>query len=174
MRKVTTCICDEFTTAVCSLTPERVAALQVAGVDPVNVTCGMSPIQTYRSGLYEPRDDGDAAVVVPVGHHDGLNWQLEDLVSFFLGQPGRWWLRRGEGVLLGDPRRFSVERQHLHATPLQWLQSGEEGLCLLDWAQDPGDLLIGPLVAEPILQTRVRKAVITAAEARANRIFSHG
>lgn len=170
---------DEFSLAVCSLIRERVDELQAAGIaDKVisSLIVGMSPIETYRNGLYEPRDVGLLAVMVPCGFHDELNWQLDDVVAFFLDRPDRWWRRRGDAVLLGDLQHFSIEPRRLHLRPLDRLKDGGRGLCILDWQVDPLDLLAGAgeLVADSPLIDRLCKTTIKVATARLDMVVSHG
>lgn len=172
-------LADEFTTAVCSLTLARVAEMQAAGIPPKVISrliCGMSPIETYRSGLFEIRDEGPPAVLLPCGIHDGLNWQLADLVAFYLDQPDRWWRRRGDAGVLGDLLHYSVKPRRLHLRPLDWLRDGGRGFSILDWAVDPVALLAGAgeLVADRFLLKRLRKTAINSAVAQLDRMVSHG
>lgn len=178
-RNVRNILSEQFSEAVCSITPERLDLLKSAGIpDKVinSLICGIAPIETHGRGLYEPRDDGPLAVLVPCGFHDGLNWQLDDVVAFFLDRPDRWWCRRGDAVLLGDLQHFAIEPRRLHARPIDWLRDGGTGLCLLDWQVDPIDLLAGAgeLVADRPLLTRLRKSTVQAASARLDRIVSYG
>ncbi len=172
----------EFSAAVCSLTPERIDVLRAAGVhegaifhDPLMV--GMAPIQTHRSGLFDLDATGDRwAALLPCGEHDGLNWQLEDIVAFFPDQPARWWRRRGAGVVLGALNAFSVDPQRLHQRPLDWLNDAGRGLCIIDWSRNPLNLLLGAghLVADLPIQTKLRALAVKAAAARTKELFQHG
>ncbi len=172
---------DEFSVAVCSLTPERIDVLRAAGVhegaifhDPLMV--GMAPIEAHRGGLFDITDDGDLAVLLPVGEWDGLNWVLDDIVAFYLDRPDRWWRRRGDADVLGTVNGFEIEPRRLHKTPLDWLKSEGAGVCILDHRRDPLDLLLGagPLVADQSIQTKLRTLAVKAAVARTKDIFQHG
>lgn len=172
-------LAEEFSRACCSIDADRLAELQAAGVhthhrDGAQLV-GMALVQVHRGGLFEPADVGDAAVLVPCGWWDGMAWVLDDLVAFHLNQPDRWWRRLGVADVLGHIG-FSVEPRRLHPTPLVWLQDGGRGLCLLDWGMDPVDLLAGAgaLVADRSLFKRLRKATVTAAVARLDRMVCHG
>ncbi len=171
----------EFSRAVCSLTPERIDMLRGAGVheraifhDPLLV--GMAPIETHRGGLFDPVDDGDLAVLLPCGEHDGLNWHLDDVCAFHLDQPTRWWLRRGVADVLGRVNGFSIEPRRLSATPLEWLKDAGGCCCILDWRRDPLDLLLGAgrLVADRPIQTKLRTLAVKAAAARTKDLFQYG
>ena len=88
-------------------------------------------------GLYEPDEGGIEGIVVPV--YDSLydNHLLVDLAAFIPEAPERWWLRVGNGVLLGadvvDKAEFFDEPVHLYPSPLAWLQNECRGACALDW-----------------------------------------
>ena len=124
---------DEFSAAVCSLTPARVNVLRGAGIperaifhDPLLV--GMAPIQRHKGGLYDLDATADAwAVLLPCGIWDGLNWRLEDIVAFHLGKPERWWCRRGTADVLGVVNGFFVESRRLHRRPIDWLKDEGRG-----------------------------------------------
>jgi len=86
-------------------------------------------------GLYVP-GEGPTHLVQPI--IDG--GEIIDLVAWRSLQPFRWWLRSGLGWALGqdnwtyrsawdvgDP--FAV-----HATPLDWLRAGCNGICIVDWS----------------------------------------
>ncbi len=171
---------DRFSQACCSLTPERLTALRGAGVleaafqDPLMV--GMAPIQTHKGGLFDPVDDGDLAVLLPVGEWDGLNWRLEDIVAFHLDRPERWWCRRGSAEVLGVVDGFFVEPRRLHATPLNWLIDEGQGICILNWRRDPLDLLLsaGPIEADQPIQTKLRTLAVKATAARVKDMFQYG
>ena len=64
---------------------------------------------------------------------------LLDLLAFRLEEPARWWLRRGRyDLVLGKDQVVDAMATSgaciLHPTPLQWLQMGCKGACLLDLA----------------------------------------
>jgi hypothetical protein len=136
---------------------------------------GMAPIETHRGGLFDIVDDGDLAVLVPAGEHDGLNWQLHDIVAFHLDKPERWWRQRGVADVLGRVDGFSVEPRRLHRHPLDWLKDAGHGLCVLNWKLDPVDLLMGAgrLVADQHIAKKLRAAVHRAAAASVGNLI-HG
>ncbi len=143
-------LADEFSAAVCNLTPQRIDWLRGAGIPDAAIfheppMVGVSAIETYRGGLFEPRDQGSPAVLVPVGWPDYRGWELDDIVAFYLDRPGRWWRRSGSAQLLGG---FNISEGRLrplqiHATPLGWLIGKADGLVVIDWSLDPVTLLSG-------------------------------
>ncbi len=173
---------DEFSAAVCSLTPERIEALRGAGIheqaifhDPLLV--GMAPIQTHKGGLYDLGGAADVwAILLPCGVWDGLNWQLEDICAFRPDQPDKWYRRRESAAVLGVGDGFFVEPRRLHRRPIDWLKDVGTGLCILDWGRDPVGLLLGagPLVADRFLENRLRKVAVRAAVAHVKDIVSYG
>ena len=174
-------LADEFATAVCSLTPQRIEWLRSADIpdeaifaEPLMV--GASPVETYGGGLYEPRDEGQAAVLVPAGLATATGWDLVDIVAFYLDKPDRWWRRTGEGTLLGTINRFSVEPRRLHRDPLTWLRGQGRGVCVLDWSHDPTNMLLGagPLVAKRPLLNRLQTTAEKVAAARIKGIVRYG
>ena len=95
---------------------------------------GVTLIET-SGRFFQPCSDGKGALIVPV-----FEYQSEapvDLLAFRLDDPGRFWLRTGDAVVLG---RETVERAALfnetvivHPTPLDWLRADCFGVCILDW-----------------------------------------
>ncbi len=129
---------------------------------------GISSIEVYRGGLYEPRDTGPAAVLVPVGTPYHPDWELEDIVAFHLEDPDRWWRRTGEAVCLGT---FNISEGRLrplqiHATPLDWLTGKADGLVVLDWVFSPMAHLSGAghmQADSPQLKRRLERRIQQAA-----------
>ena len=176
-------LADEFSSAVCSLTPRRIDWLRGGGIpdaaifhEPLMVGVGF--IEIYGGGLFEPRDDGPVAVLVPCGTHDGINWDLEDIVAFKLEAADRWWRRLGAVPLLGEEnlRRFRLDPLQICAGPLDWLRSGGRGACVLDWRHDPVDLFLGAGEITADLKTlqKLRKRAEAVALSRINRMFANG
>jgi len=167
----------EFLEACCSITPVHLAALQAAGVPDTTFSLpmvGMTSIQTHSGGLFDIVDDGDLAVIVPVGEWDGLNWQLEDLIAFMLDDPTRWWRRLGAADVLGNVEGFTIEPKTLHLTPLDWLRAGGTGLVILDWSRDAIDLLqgAGPIAAAESLKNLVYAAAARSAARNVRNLFN--
>ena len=168
----------EFADAVCSITPERLAWLRTANIPDEVIFAepplvGFAQIELYRGGLYEPRDEGLDAVIVPV-HADGL----ADLVAFRPSLPGRWWRRLGAVPVLGEEnmRRFQVDPLRVCATPLDWLRGGGRGVVIIDWLPDPADLLLGAgaLTTDPRTLQKMRSRSQDVALGRVNRMFTNG
>lgn len=78
--------------------------------------------------------DGEPHLVLPV-YEIG---ELIDLVAFRSGDPERWLLRSGYGWALGLEeglgRHTWGDHVPLSVSPLEWLQRGAQGLCVLDWS----------------------------------------
>jgi hypothetical protein len=175
-------LADEFSAAVCSMTPQRIDMLRGVGLCDAAIfheplLAGMAPIQTHSGGLYDVDDTAsDWAILLPCGEWDGLNWWLDDICAFFPAQPARWWRRRGIADVLGTlPYHFSIQPRRLHAQPLGWINDLGLGLCILDWGSDPLDLLLsaGPLKVDRSIQNKLRTVAIKAATARVRNIC-HG
>ena len=164
---------DELAAAVCNLPPATITRLQCFGIPEslifdLPLMIGVARVQTFPSGFYEPREDGDPAVIIAVGWPVPPIWVvIDDLIAFQPKAPGRWWRRRGEVQLLGtyNIRPEPVFPLAVHETPLSWLQSGARGVCIVDWSFDPERLLYaGPLEVESDqLKARLEKRIQQAA-----------
>jgi len=124
---------------------------------------GLAPIRPTRDGRFEFVDDGLTAVIIPA--YDTIPGTLDanaerhvehllDLVAVDLDQPGRFWRRRGEALVLGsaflDIAGHEGEPIPVFRNPLSWLRSGGGGIVVLDWDWVP-DLLLGfDLIAEDV------------------------
>jgi len=102
---------------------------------------GAARILEADSDRYVPGDTGPATCVVPVfdGGPVGELWALHELVAFTLDQPSRWWLRKGNGVLLGPDwpdylTTLGNDPLPLFDNPLSWLRGGGSGSCVVDWS----------------------------------------
>ena len=88
------------------------------------------PIVTNRDGLFRHSPDGAAATVLLVRDAEG---SITDAVAWFNDEPGRWWLRMDEAIVLGSRALFvaSHEREpiELHSTPAVWL-AAPSGPCV--------------------------------------------
>jgi hypothetical protein len=167
---------DEFSQAVCSLTPVRVRALRDAGIPESPHVVGVADITTGPGGHFDFHESGRLAVILPCGEWDGVDWVLEDLVAFHLDRPDRWWLRRGGATVLGVVNTFTIEPRTLHATPLDWLKAGACGLCILDWTGNPVDRLAGAghLHAAQSLKEKLHAAAELAAAQSVRNLFYDG
>lgn len=94
---------------------------------------GIAKVEPVDGGLYTPSSSGVPAMIVPVFE----GGDLIDLLAFRTAEPEHWWLRKGLGGLLGLWSGWGkhewADSVRLHATPLEWLQAGGEGLCVVDW-----------------------------------------
>lgn len=95
-----------------------------------------------EDGLYI-LGEGEPHLVLPVIDQG----ELVDLVAFRSSDPNRWLLRRGVGWALG--LESGLERHTwgdpvpLAVSPLEWLQQGADGLCVLDWDAPEVHYLVG-------------------------------
>lgn len=122
---------------------DRMAA---AGVSPVAIYC--SPPRLYghfgvcraqfHGNTYEPAPDGEPVIVMGVSEHP--EEPIIDHLAFQPSDPARWWLRLGQGVILGLHNArlalFKEEPILVHATPLDWLRADCWGCVVLDWEAD--------------------------------------
>lgn len=121
--------------------------LATHGVSPISIYCppprlhghfGICRAQ-FHGDLYEPTGaDGEPVIVMGVSEHP--DEQIIDLVAFQPSDPTRWWLRSGQGVVLGLHNArlaaFKEEPVFVHATPLDWLRAECQGVVVLDWTAD--------------------------------------
>ena len=88
-------------------------------------------------GTYSVDPQGRLAALVPVRDRWG---NLIDVVAFFPGAPGRWWLRYRGSVILGAEALAEAAWEHqpleLWETPEQWLLHRRRGAVMLDWGVD--------------------------------------
>ena len=88
---------------------------------------------------YQPVPEGHPAIIIPVSY-DYAPGCLDplDLIAFTPARPDRWYHRTGWGDVLGEDaieRAWLLEQPlTMHATPLDWLQAGGHGTCILDWS----------------------------------------
>lgn len=78
--------------------------------------------------------DGSPHLILPVYEEE----ELVDLCAFQSRNPTKWLLRVGSGWALGLEhglgRHTCGDPVPLAVSPLEWLQRGAEGLCVLDWS----------------------------------------
>ncbi|WP_159641364.1 hypothetical protein [Sphingorhabdus sp. 109] len=96
---------------------------------------GRMRVEFGRDGFWNPIDVGGApALILPV--LDGP--MLVDMVAFSPLSPDQWYLRRGDGRVLGSGTgqadwETGVEDIPIFATPFDWMMAGGEGICILTW-----------------------------------------
>lgn len=97
---------------------------------------GFAKIRPLEDGLYEPADDGQRHLIIPV--HDGSG--VTDLIATHPASPRRWHWRIGQACLLGEanlnPPAWDRVPVAIHDTPIAWLCAGGSGACILDF-DDP-------------------------------------
>ncbi len=134
---------------------------------------GLAPIKPICDGLFEFTEDGQAAVIIPAynGHPGFLDAtperhleELGDLVAVDLDHPDRFWRRRGEALVLGNAFLEIAGQENegvpVFKTPISWLRSGGDGVCILDWDYARDLLLNAELIAEDVeLGTRLEAAL---------------
>lgn len=92
-------------------------------------------------GRWEPAERREAGaaprLIVAVREHGGV---LADMVALSSGEPGRWSLRTGDGVMLGqdvlDRAAVIGGPVRLFSTPWRWLEHGCRGACVLAWGRE--------------------------------------
>jgi len=123
---------------------EKMAAVGVSrwaiyGPGPcLHGNCGPARVK-FHGNFFEFDSDGDGAFVMGVNEHPQEG--LVDLLAFQPSDPTRWWLRLGQGVILGlHNARLALFEENpvfVHATPLDWLRNDCQGVTALDlssWA----------------------------------------
>ena len=130
------------------------------------LACGMPGLSTVAetdNGCFEFSKDGRLALIVAA--YDCIPDQLDtnaerhvehivDLVAVDLGDPDRFWRRRGRSLILGAGYRDIASEEGaplpVFSNPLAWLRAGGDGVVVLDWDW-VWDLLLGfDLIAEDL------------------------
>jgi hypothetical protein len=92
-------------------------------------------IEPYGDGSFNFTPDGVLAHCILVR---GLGGRTEDTVAWLPDNPNKWWLNHRIGVVLGmaavERAEYLNEPLRLFDTPADWVASGCEGACILDWA----------------------------------------
>ena len=123
--------------------------------------CGPARV-SFHGNLFEFDPDGDGVFVMAVS--EGPAEPILDLVAFKLVDPCRWWLRLGQGVVLGlhNARLALFEEAPVlvHGTPLDWLRADCQGVVVLDWKADILSRLdgFGVLAADGATGKRLERA----------------
>jgi hypothetical protein len=165
----------ELADAVCNLSPDRIGWFCDLGIPRVTILAeplmiGVSFVETWSDGFYEPNDDGELAVIIAEGWPEPPIWDsVDDLIAFKPTDPSRWWRRLGEVQMLGNYniRPEPVFPTTLYDSPMSWLQAGGTGLCIVDWAINPNTVLmsVGPMEVESSalkekLERRIQQAAL--------------
>jgi len=128
--------------------------------------CGMPGIASIKPAgddRFDFVEDGQPAVIIPcydtIPGMLGANPErhvehLVDLVAVASDQPDQFWRRRGEALVLGsaylDIAGQEGEPVPVFRNPMAWIQSGGDGIVVLDWNWT-ADLLLGfDLIAEDV------------------------
>lgn len=101
----------------------------------------MSPLCSYTKIRLLPdgehfRLDGDLpAVVIPARNRHGV---VCDLVAYAVNNPDQWFLREGDETLLLGARELTGAALMggtipLYPRPVDWLEAGGRGICVLRW-----------------------------------------
>ena len=127
-------------------------------------------IVTHSDGFFDFHDEGEPAIIVPEGEPEVPGWaEIDDLVAFKPTDPGNWWLRRGAVDLLGayNIRPWKLAPTRIFESPLSWLKAGGNGVCILNWALNPGSVLLGAghlqvesLALKTRLESRIKEAAL--------------
>jgi hypothetical protein len=133
---------------------EKVVALGVprSAIFGIRPLVGVADIDADDSGFFTFIEDGRPALILPEGDPYDSGWLVVDeLIAVVVGEPGRWWLRRGDVPILGrgindahlDYCATLGEPIMLYESPLGWLQAGGRGLVVLDWTFNPLEHFVG-------------------------------
>lgn len=143
MITATQCLWNEMHAAARNYLPERLLKF---GIEPEHAIAtgglGVAKISPVDDGLFELGGEVSAVVLpvywadIPTEEAPVDDGDLIDLLAFNPNEPDRWWLRRGDGILLGagalDHLYLGAELQ-VCQTPLKWLLDYCEGCVALDW-----------------------------------------
>ena len=114
---------------------------------------GVGSIRRLQDGCFEFAENGRSVAVLPVYDSATPAWSplehrfdgLLDLLAFDPTQPERWWLRRGQALLLGSIYvGLALEADSalpIYANPMSWIKANAEGVVVLDWEAAPSLLL---------------------------------
>lgn len=135
-------LASEMDRSIFGLKFTAVTALRDMGMDVGQIlrwqsqyALGRMRVEFGRGGFWNPIDIGGVpALVLPV--MDGP--MLVDIVSFSPLSPDQWYLRRGDGRILGSGAgkpdwETGVEEIPIFATPFDWMMAGGDGVCVLVW-----------------------------------------
>lgn len=138
---------------------------------------GVMSVRALSDGLYEPDQDGGAAVIIPVMVVERLETILGpidlpclvDLIAFQTANPARWQWRIGTGWALGshlltEPDSDAVE---IVATPLEWMSAGGNAVCVLDWSEQSPAWFHLRTAAELVVSNQILAARLAAGIERA-------
>ena len=115
----------------------------------------------FHGDFFEFAPDGAPVLVLGVAEHPAE--EIIDLVAFEPSNPGRWYLRLGQAVVLGRHNArlalFEESPVFIHATPLDWLRANCQGAVVLDWKADLLSYLdgYGVLAADDVTQRRLHQ-----------------
>lgn len=105
---------------------------------------GFAKIETLPAGLYQPSEEGQRHLIIPV--HDGSG--VIDLIATRPDAPRRWHWRIGQACLLGEANLNPPTWEHapvpIHQTPIDWLRADCTGACVLDF----DDVELVPLLGQ--------------------------
>lgn len=111
-----------------------------------NFEIGRGWIEVGRDGLFQfiDRNAGIPALVLPVIERDYGRSYLIDLVAVRTSKPDVWSLRRGDGVMLGQPHWAALVEGWdqvppslpVLENPLEWLRHQGAGVCVLQWSDE--------------------------------------
>ncbi|MFC4271591.1 hypothetical protein GQF03_17500 [Sneathiella chungangensis] len=130
---------DEFDQCVSNMTDWHLRNLQGLGVDGKTIAAagcvGTAKVEVGKT-YWQPEESGKPALIVPVTP-DGSFKGIVDLVALQTANPLIWWLRTGNGSILGawnlEKAAHFNEQLTVHSDPLTWLQAGCEGIVIVDW-----------------------------------------
>ena len=171
-------LADEFFAFARLPTPAERARLISLGVPEQGVwhgppgTIGIANIAA-EGPKFSFAESGPRVVVHPIW---SAAYEVIDLVAWAVDRPGRWWLRTGEAVMLGeDALRAAYVCEvplPVHRDPLRWWRANNWGVVILDPAVARFDLLhLAGIVAEDIAHGRELDRLMRGPKPPRPRIF---
>ena len=118
-------------------------------------------IRVMPDGQHFRLDGKAAATIMLVRDRHGYP---ADLVAWLEGEPGHWWLREGDETPIVGARQLAGAEMTaaplpIHPTPATWLESGGDGVCVLDWDMNLAGLFDGLTLDVGHLRADVARAL---------------
>lgn len=125
-----------------ALTFEQSSALIKLGLSPASIIqsglVGVAQVEIGKNDIWSPAEHGPYFLTIAVNEEEAVT----DIVAFSPDKPNEWFLRIGSAWALGLDNILEAQTGWpgssvlLHETPLDWLRSGMEGSCVIDWTDD--------------------------------------
>lgn len=144
-------------------------AIGQLGAAQSGVSIAMSRIEPLSGGLYQPNDEGMAALLIAVcDEPSDVLHPILDIIAVRSPSPARWWWRSGLAGMLGQNliENDMGNPVKVVSTPIEWLAEAGRAVCVLDWSTNSPAwtaLRHGPALtfSNDGLRQKVRNALIS-------------